>query len=205
VTGDEQISVWIQCLQEGDGRAAQHIWQNYFEQLVGLARRRLSAMPRRAVDEEDVALSAMNSFFRGAEAGRFPNLEDRDCLWKLLVRITARKAIKHQRRHFADKRGGGLVRGESVFLDESGPEQPAGLDQFLGREPTDAVADMVSDTCTEMIHRLEDETLQRIVMYKLEGFTNEEIARELDCATRTVERKLERIRRKWSREGDLQQ
>ena len=39
--------------------------------------------------------------------------------------------------HFADKRGGGRVRGESVFFggrDDS--EAGYGIDQVLGREPT---------------------------------------------------------------------
>ena len=46
---------------------------------------------RRAADEEDVALSAFDSFCRGAEQGRFPQLDGRDDLWHLLVVITVRK------------------------------------------------------------------------------------------------------------------
>ena len=33
-------------------------------------------------DEEDVAASVMESLFFGAEQGRFPNLADRDELWR---------------------------------------------------------------------------------------------------------------------------
>ena len=47
--------------------------------------------PRRASDEEDVALSAFQSFYQGIARGRFPQLEDRDNLWRLLITITARK------------------------------------------------------------------------------------------------------------------
>ena len=50
-------------------------------------------MPRVAADEEDVALSAFDSFCRGAQRGRFPQLDDRDNLWRLLVVITSRKAV----------------------------------------------------------------------------------------------------------------
>jgi RNA polymerase sigma factor (sigma-70 family) len=199
---DDQVSLWLERLRDGDERAPGAIWKQYFEKLVRLARRRLGEMPKRAVDEEDVALSAMNSLFRGAEAGRFPKLEDRDDLWKILVTITARKAMKQQRRHFADKRGGGKVHGESIFSrggDDS--DAAAGIDQVLGNEPTPELADQVSNTCGEMITQLQDDTLERVVLFKLEGYTNDEIAQELDCTTRTVERKLERIRDKWSR-GD---
>jgi hypothetical protein len=52
----------------------------------------LRATSRRVADEEDVALSAFDSFCAGAERGRFPDLKDRDNLWALLVTITARKA-----------------------------------------------------------------------------------------------------------------
>jgi len=65
--------------------------------LVGLARTKLHGSPRRVADEEDVALSAFDSFCRNAAQGRFPQLFDRDGLWKLLVLLTARKAA-HQRR-----------------------------------------------------------------------------------------------------------
>ena len=164
----------------GWGESAQEaIWQAYFEKLVRLARRRLGGMPKRAVDEEDVALSAINSLFRGVEAGRFPKLEDRDDLWKILVTITARKAMKQQRRHFAEKRGGGRVSGESIFANA---DSPRGLDAVLGKEPTPELADGVCETCTEMIAQLEDETLESIVLWKLEGYTNEEISERLDCA-----------------------
>ena len=39
-------------------------------------------------------------------------------------------------------------------------------------------------------------------LYKLEGYTNEESARLLDCAPRTVERKLARVRQCWAPEGE---
>ena len=37
-----------------------------------------------------------------------------------------------------------------------------------------------------------------IALWKMEGFTTEEIASKLDCTTRTVERKLQLIRRLWN-------
>ncbi len=44
-----------------------------------------------------------------------------------------------------------------------------------------------------------DDPLRRIALWKLDGYTNEEIAGAgmMDCAVRTVERKLERIRGIW--------
>ena len=114
-----------------------------------MARRRLEGLPRRVADEEDVALSAMKSFYRGVEAGRFPQLDDRDDLWRLLVTITARKAVSQARSVRAQKRGGGRIRGESVFA--------TGLDGMLGAQPTPELAAMVADNCTRLLDGLQDE------------------------------------------------
>src|SRR4051812_37288342 len=85
--------------------AAMQLWERYFDQLVRLACSRLKTAPRGVVDEEDVALSAFNSFCQGAAEGRFPRLGDRGELWRLLVTITARKAAGHLRRERAQRRG----------------------------------------------------------------------------------------------------
>src|SRR5215471_16146961 len=91
------VTRWIDGLRTGESVAARKLWETYFHRLVDLARKRLRALPRRAADEEDVALSAFDSFCRGAEQGRFPRLGDRDNLWDLLVLLTVRKAA-HLRR-----------------------------------------------------------------------------------------------------------
>lgn len=89
---DEDVSQWLQDLKEGDREAVQKIWERYFKKLVALARNKLPAKSRRAFDEEDVALSAFNSFCLGVERGRFPQLQDRNDLWRVLLVITTRKA-----------------------------------------------------------------------------------------------------------------
>jgi hypothetical protein len=103
----EAISLWIDQLKGGDDEAARRIWQGYFERLVALARAKLLGMPRRAADEEDAALSAFDSFCRGAREGRFPRLDNRDDRWHLLVTITACKAYDLAEREGRLKHGGG--------------------------------------------------------------------------------------------------
>src|SRR3954451_24563191 len=99
-------------LKAGDHAAAQVLWERYFDHLVRLARRRLAIANRAGADEdeEDAALSAFDSFCAGLAGGRFPRLEDRDDLWRLLVVITARKASAQVDRRRAIKRGGDLFR-----------------------------------------------------------------------------------------------
>jgi RNA polymerase sigma factor (sigma-70 family) len=199
---DADIILWIQRLKQGDSRAAQAIWESYFDELVALARQKLAAIPRRAADEEDVALSALQSFYRGVTAHRFPKLDDRFDLWKVLVTITARKVVAQRRRHFSQKRGAGEVRGESVFsVGLSDSDEGGGIDQVLGREPTPALALELAEQCGDLLGCL-DERLRPIALLKMEGFTNQEIAERLEVTLRTVERRLEQIRRLWSSQGE---
>jgi len=101
MASDGSITRLIVLLKDGDRDAAQPLWDAYFRRLVGLARARLRGTPRGMADEEDVALSAFDSFCRRAERGDFPQLADRDDLWQLLFVLTVRKAIglaRHQGR-----------------------------------------------------------------------------------------------------------
>jgi ECF sigma factor len=82
VSTSNSTTHWIRELQAGEPAPAQKLWENYFQRLVGLARQKLRTLPRRAADEEDVALSAFDSLCRRAEAGRFPRLEDCDDRWQ---------------------------------------------------------------------------------------------------------------------------
>jgi len=200
----EHVTQWIAQLGRGDPAAAELLWERYFSQLVRLAGLELGAMPRRAADEEDIALSAMHSFCRGLAQQRFPELQNDENLWKLLVTITARKAYAERRRHYTLKRGGGHVRGESVFA-RMDPEQSQadGIGAVLGREPTPELACMVADDCRRLLDRLRDPTLRQVATLTLEGYGTADIARQLGCLQRTVERKLNAIREIWSQEAPL--
>jgi len=203
MSADDSITQWIGQLKAGDPGAParviaeQELWNHYFHRLVGLARKLLRGAPQRVEDEEDVVLGALNSFFRGAEGGRFPDLRDRTDLWPLLVKITAHKAINQLERHQAQKRGGGKVRGESVFLNGGADSDIAGIEQIVGAEPTPEFAAAMAEHCQKLLAVLDDDSLREIARLKLEGYTNEEIAERLGIVERTVERRLNRIRRQW--------
>lgn len=192
------VTNWLNQLQAGDEAAAQKLWERYYLRLVNLARAKLQGAPRRAADEEDVALSAFDSFFRGAEHGRFPRLDDRDNLWRLLVVITARKALNLARNERRQKRGGGAVL-DAAALGPPGGEANAVIEQIVGTEPTPAFAAQAAEECQRLLAILPVE-LRPIALWKLEGCSNEEIAAKLDCVCRSVERKLWVIRNLWAKE-----
>jgi DNA-directed RNA polymerase specialized sigma24 family protein len=202
MSSPESVSAWLERLQAGEQAAAQRLWEGYFRQLVRLARARLGGLPRRAADEEDVALSAFDSFVRGAERGRFPRLADRDDLWRLLVTITERKAVALIRREHRQKRGGGALRGESALVDRDGSGEVAGLGAVPGHEPTPEFAAEVAEEFRQLLDRLGDDELRRIALWKMEGDTVEEMADRLGCAPRTIDRKLRLIRSLLKPEGE---
>src|SRR5262249_38477500 len=201
MSSQESVTNWISQLKGGDAAAVQKLWEAYFPRLVGLARKKLYEAPRRAADEEDVALSAFDSFYDGVAQGRFPQLTDRDDLWHILVTITARKALQLIRHEQRQKRGGGAVRGESVL--HGGPQhgrEEAGLEQIIGREPTPAFAAQMAEEYQQLLIRLNDAELRQVAVWKMEGYSNKEIAAKLDCVPRTVDRKLRLIRTLWTEE-----
>lgn len=197
MSNDDAVTLWISQLKQGDALAVQEIWNHYFARLVRRARRKLEMSPRRVADEEDVALSAFQSFCEGVDEGRFPKLDDRHDLWRILVTITARKAVAVLRNEHRKKRGEGLARGESIFERPGSADPNLGMQQVLGDEPTPEFAAQVAEECQRMLSCLADDQLRQIAVWKMEGWTAEEISEKLGCSTRTVERKLDRIRASW--------
>ena len=187
------ITRWIADLKRGDDSAATALWGRYFDRLVRLAQAKLGPAHRRVADEEDVALSVFRCLCDGAARGQFTHLTDRDDLWRLLATLTLHKVIDQKRRAGVQKRGGGDVRGESVFGDAEG----VGLDQCLADEPTPESLAILAEEHERLLAALGDDTLRTIALLKLEGFTNEEIAERLGVTCRSVERKLQRIRDRW--------
>jgi DNA-directed RNA polymerase specialized sigma24 family protein len=200
--GQGSVTHWLAALQAGDSAAAQPLWERYFDRLVRLARRQIGVARRGGAeaDEEDAALSAFDSFCRRAADGRFPRLDDRDDLWRLLVTLTACKAADQLRRRGRQKRGGGHILSEADLAGTADDPGGAGLERLVGREPTPEFAAMVAEQYRRLLGALGDETLRRVAVWRLEGYTGEEIAAKLGCARRTVVFRLELIRKIWQAE-----
>ena len=196
----DEITRWIGQVGQGDAQAAEALWRTYFDRLAQVARGKLDQRAGRHADEEDAALSAMHSFCRGMRAGRYDQLGGRQELWRLLVTIVLHKVARQRRAEGRQKRGGGRTRGESVFIGREG-EELRGIEQVLGDEPTAEMAVMLSENCERMLESLDDDTLRTVAELKLAGHTNEEVAERLTCTVRSVERKLNRIRSRWTELG----
>lgn len=176
------ITQFYRRLKEGDSEAAAVLWRRFLPRLRGLARKTLGGRPQRVADADDAVQSAFISFFQQVEQGQLQPDLNRDDLWNLLGVITVRKSQRQVRREKAAKRGGGKTVGE-----ENLP-----LDQLIGQVP----ADSFDLACEELLLGLEEE-LRLIAVRRLLGYRNREIAAELDCTERKIERKLNLIRLVW--------
>lgn len=184
---DESVTHWMEALRNGDSQAAQPIWERYQARLLALARQRLQQLPRTSGDEEDVVQNVFKSFFSGIIDGRFPQLDDREDLWRLLVVITARKSIDQVRRE-----------GKREAQAAADPQQA--LEAVVGGEPTPELAAQLIEQYERLVQRLGSPTLQQVAAWKLEGYNNREIAEKLGRNRRTVIRKLQTIRAIWESE-----
>lgn len=195
----------VNRVREGDDEAIETLWNDYYSRLVRVAAGRLPRSLRRTGDEEDVALSAFHSFVAGVRDDRFPDLRTPDNLWGLMITLTSRKVHAHIRRATRQKRGGGSVRGESVFIAPGGDtpggglggvgagHQNAGTNDHLA---PDVQAELVEATET-LMQQLDDEELQRIAWMRMDGYLVDEIAEELGRSKRAIERRLQLIRKRW--------
>ncbi len=135
--------------------------------------------------------SALLSFWQHLSQGDFEVPFDRENLWSLLGLITVRKVLKHARRERAAKRGGGQVLGEND-LAAPGQDRPFRLDETLA-----AVAAPDFDAqCEELLMGLDDE-LRQFAMLRLLGYSTAEIAADLGCTRRKVQRKIALIGLRW--------
>jgi DNA-directed RNA polymerase specialized sigma24 family protein len=196
----DAVTLWVTDLQGKDQEAARLLWDRYFERLIVEARKQLGSTPNRDVCEEEVAASVFTSLCRGAENGRFREVGSRDELWRLLVVLTRYKVIDRKRSLKRQKRGSGKVVGESIFLQGNEVERRHGLDALPGGTPSPEFLAIFDEECQRLLGLLRDDLLRSVARFRLEGFSNLEIAEKVRISVQSVDRKLKLIRDTWQRE-----
>ena len=192
----ESVIVWLRKMESGDADAVEHLWERYFERLVGLANKRLGTAPRRDFDEEDVALSVFNSLNQCATKGRLTEVSGSEELWRILVTFTAQKVIDRMRSAQALKRGSGDVRGESVFRKSTG-EEGQGIDAFFNSKPSPQILAEMDEDFACLLNALPSDDYRKIAVMRMEGYSNDEIGKSMSLTTRSIERKVQLIRKHW--------
>ena len=185
-------------LRDGHEEAATDLWQLCCQSLVREARRQLRPNERRASDEEDVALAVFHELCQAASDGRLSEDLRREDLTKLLRHFTRQETLDQRRHAQRAKRGGGVVRGESVFAFRS-DDQPGhnGFHNVPSTEPSPELIVQLDDQLQRLLASLDDDRLRQIALSALAGDSRPETAAKLGLSLRSIERKVALIRELW--------
>lgn len=192
------VTGWVKLTKQGDDDAAQKLWERYFQRIVQLANRRIDGFSA-AFDAEDVALSTFDQVFRAMREERLDTLADRCDLWQILRINAMRRASDRFRTEGAAKRGGGRAAGET---QRPSKRVDVDLDRLPSRLDDPQFTSMMSEECLRLLAALQDNELEQVAKWKLEGLTNDQIAADLGYSRRTVQRMLQNIRAIWNRDQD---
>jgi DNA-directed RNA polymerase specialized sigma24 family protein len=178
------VSGWIAQAKQGDELALTNLHRRYWPQLVALARQRLQASPIPS-DEEDVAQQAFFGFYEAIKHQRVPRLENRHQFLALLSHIIACKACNRVRHELSQRKGSGRVRGEPGFIELIEDANHTPLQEAILRD------------CYQKYVGELPEGLRRYAELFLQGHTRQEIARQIGCVDRTVDRKIMLLKQYW--------
>jgi len=192
---NESFEELLDAMQKGEDWAFDMFFKSHYERLVQFAKKKIGSFPLRTFDEEDVALSAINSLFNCLRENRFEAQNSIE-LWQILIAITKNKLINRREREHAQKRGGGKVRGDSIWTQAGDNnifhEQP---DTRQNKTP-DAQVELL-ETTDWLFQQLEDDKTREVARLLLEGYRINDIAEKLNCVRRTIERRIVYIRKMW--------
>ena len=182
------IAELVDRLRRGDSRAAQELFARYAQRLTRLAEQQLSRKLAARLDGADVVQSVFRTFFRRCAAGEF-HIDSSAELWRLLVRITLRKARAYSRQHTASTRN-------------VAAEAPGGGEAFLieavAHEPDPEEAAALVDQIEALLRGL-PALYHDLLQLRLEGHSVSDVAARLGVSRRTVHRGLNLLRQRLTR------
>lgn len=197
-TSGDSATQWLHELKRGNRDAARELWQRYARRMNHVARARLRRAKHGGFDEEDVTLSAFDNFCRAVQTGRYEDLEGSEGLWQLLATYTLRKANDRLKGEAAEKRGGPEHSSDQSRTFQGGADSR--LEKIPARELGPESAALMAEECSRLFSLLDDPELESLVILKLDGHTNDEIAERLGYTRRTIQRMLNIVRDLWKEE-----
>lgn len=183
------VSLMIARARLGDQSAIAGLHSRYWSALVGLARKRINRSPVADRDAEDIAQDAFISVYEALTRGKLPRLNDRHQWLAFLTHLVGCRVVNEFQRHQALKRGGGRVKSGISGLLAAGTIDPANLPDHQA---------LLADCYNYYLKSLPDH-LQRFAEMHLAGLSINEIADELGCVRRTVERKMRLLEGHWAK------
>ncbi|MCA9259298.1 MAG: hypothetical protein KDA61_08870 [Planctomycetales bacterium] len=187
------FSQYFNVLPDDPDEALTQLCNDYYEQLAQRARWSFGSYPRRVADEYAIANQVLHSFHERAVAGQYASIKDWAEFTWILARLTDEQVIDEVRRLSALKRGGGRVRGHSVFAGVN-QRQAADFDLFAAKSETPSVQAALHDEVAKALATLSDPVEREVFVLRRLNMSNQEIAEKLRLSIATIERKRRRIR-----------
>ena len=186
----EEWDALIDGLRTGDEPVVTSFFRDYQSGLQALADRHISAGLRRRLDAEDVIQSVFRTFLGRIEDGQFILGSGSD-LWRLLCAITLAKVRQKGRFHQRQKR----AMAQEVLVDGA----PQGWDGFEGNlaDPGELVE--FANFFEQIVSGLDDEE-RTVLLMRMEGHSNAEMASEMRVSGRTVRRIQNRLRARFEQQ-----
>jgi RNA polymerase sigma factor (sigma-70 family) len=183
---EDDWSVIVEGLRSGDAQTVRAFCRTYGGSLERLAASHMASMLKQRVGAEDVVQSVYRTFLRRVGADELV-LDDVGELWRLLCAITLTKVREQARYHLRKRRR--LDREQALDAPE---------DAGAATAPTPEEQGEFVQLFEALIDGLDDEEKQ-IVMLKLDGCTNLEIANQVKSSERTIRRLMVSLRGRLER------
>ena len=196
MTTSHSVTQWIEGLRTGESDAVAAVWDRLSPSLQLSAGRVLESYRIRTISGEDVVGVAFLNCLNRLQSGGYEEISNRLMLSALFQTAVKRQARDEAAKEYAEKRGGGRVRGESAFKGKPGKATP-GFDQLNGGMATPDSVLEATELFVQLTEQLSGDERTAAIL-KVDGYSNREIATELDCSVPTVERKLRRVREVFS-------
>jgi len=180
-----------------DDEACEQLWEIYFDRVIRIARSRMQNFSSRDFGEDDIAASAMKSFYVAAENGRLDSINNRDSLWRVLSTITARKASQKNRRFRTGKRNNGQTLTFTDAASQSASESHPTAPDPVAPGSDEAFVGQLLLECQEKLESIPAPRLRQIALMRLEGCDLGEISDATDLSQSSVKDKLRAIRQIW--------
>jgi RNA polymerase sigma-70 factor, ECF subfamily len=166
----------IERIRGGDDDAATTLYQRYADRVKWFVQSRASDKLKQQVEPEDIVQSIFKSVFKGMESRGYDAPEG-GTLWHLIAVVAIHKIRKNATRRNAAMRDS--RRTESLDSFDAGQTSEVEASQEMSPQE------------------------QSVVNLRLQSYSVEEIAKQLGCSPRTVERRLQQVRAALSESFDL--
>ncbi len=176
-------------MRQGDTNAISQLVSRYFGKISAFAESKLRRGVHITDDGEDIAITVLQTITECTAQGRYPDLQDRNDLWLLMIVIAQHAVIDRQRSV--------MNRTPMHSMTDILESYNLKLDAFLGKEDSESKAMEIFECWEKLLKSLPDEASREIAKLKLQGHSNRKIGDILRSSYRTVDRKVNNIAKQW--------